>query len=88
MTQIIKNYRNDPEGHLQIIDPYSMEFLVQSQTNFHENYALNLGLECCECNDRVHMSAYVGCTHVIGSGVKTFEDITIIERRDIFTCCT
>ena len=32
-TQFVENYQNDPEGHLQIIDPYNMEFLVRSQTN-------------------------------------------------------
>ena len=38
-TQIVENYRNDPEGYLQIIDPYSTDFLVRNQTNPKTWYA-------------------------------------------------
>ena len=67
-TQIVEDYRNDWEGHLQIIDPYSMEIWDQSQTNPNTRYALNLRFECCECNDWVGICKHV--SDVIGLEVK------------------
>ena len=83
-TQIVENYRNDPERYLQIIDPYSMEFLVRSQTNPKSWYAFNLNSECCECNDRVYICKHVLAVWILLNWELEHLKILLLSNEEVF----
>jgi hypothetical protein len=59
-NQIVESYKKDPEGHLNLIDEFSMEFLMKSQTDSERWYVLSLNSKCCECEDQA-----VPCKHLL-----------------------
>lgn len=48
---MVERIKVDPHHNLQVIDDVNIDFLLGSQTIHECWYAMNLGTECCECED-------------------------------------
>lgn len=57
---MVERIKVDPLDNLHIINDVNMDFLIRSQTIHECWYALNLGIECCEYEDRVSI-----CKHLL-----------------------
>ena len=57
-----------------MIDDVGMEFLMCSQTVYERWYAVNLGTECCECEDIVSI-----CKHLLAVKKLMDEEFTYLK---------
>lgn len=72
MVEMIKA---DPPKNLEVIDDVGMEFLIRSQTIHERWYVVNLGTECCECEDRVSI-----CKHLLAVRKLVDVEFTYLKR--------
>ena len=70
-----KMIKADPPSNLKVIDDVGMEFLIRSQIIHEQWYAVNLGIECCECEDRVFI-----CKHLLAVKKLVDEEFTYVKR--------
>ena len=49
---MVERIKANPPSSFHIIDNINIKFLIHNQTIYECWYALNLGIECCECEDR------------------------------------
>jgi hypothetical protein len=74
-NQILESYKKDPERHLKLIDEFSMEFLMRSQTDSERWYVLSLNSECCECEDQA-----IPCKHLLALRQLIKEELQHLRR--------
>ena len=72
---MVERIKADPPRNLEVIDDVGMEFLIRSQTIHEQWYAVNLGTECCECEDRVSI-----CKHLLAVRKLVDEEFTYLKR--------
>lgn len=72
---MVERIKADPPRNLEVIDDVGMEFLIRSQTIHERWYAVNLGTECCECEDRVSI-----CKHLLAVRKLVEEEFTYLKR--------
>ena len=72
---MVERIKVDPPRNLEVIDDVGMEFLIRSQTIHERWYAVNLGTECCECEDRVFI-----CKHLLAVRKLVNEEFTYLKR--------
>jgi hypothetical protein len=72
---MVERIKANPSGNLEVIDDVGMEFLIRSQTIHERWYAVNLGTECCECEDRVSI-----CKHLLAVKKLVDEEFTYLKR--------
>jgi hypothetical protein len=72
---MVKRIKDDPPRNLEVIDDGGMEFLICSQTIHERWYTVNLGTECCECEDRVSI-----CKHLLVVRKLVEEEFTYLKR--------
>ena len=75
--------KEDLRGHLQIIDECNMEFMIRSQTDSTNWYALSLNTKCCECKDRVGICKHLLAVQMLLEHLKNvMEKLSIISTFD------
>ena len=72
---MVEKINADPPSNLEVIDDVGKEFLIHSQAIYERWYAVNLGTECCECEDRV--SIY---KHLLAVKKLVDEEFTYLKR--------
>ena len=72
---MVERIKADPPCNLEVIDDVGMEFLIRSQTIHERWYAVNLGTECCECEDRVLI-----CKHLLAIRKLVDEEFAYLKR--------
>ena len=72
---MVERIKADPPSNLKVIDNVGMEFLIRSQTIHERWYAMNLGTECCGCEDRVSI-----CKHLLAVKKLVHKEFTYLKR--------
>jgi hypothetical protein len=72
---MVERIKADPPRNLEVIDDVGMKFLIRSQRIHERLYVVNLGTECCDCEDSVSI-----CKHFFAVRKLVEEAFTYLKR--------